>query len=173
MRGTWVLVAVSLVAVGPLAACSDDDAGAGATTTSDQLSTEGVCEVLDPARASRVMGVDFDRAVSAERSCTYTSSTPRTAFTLQISDLGSTEPDLVLETMGGSCDEGTRQDRTVPGAQAAFSCLAGGIPNAVATAHRMVFVLTGNSQDEAVTPEMVTADLLTLLADAVSSSPES
>ena len=173
MRGTWMLVAACLLAVGPLAACSDDDEGSRATSTSGQLSTEGVCDVLDVARASRVMGVDFDRAVSAERSCTYTSSTPRTAFTLQVSDLGSTEPDLVLDTMGGTCDPGTREDRTLPGAHGAFTCLAGGIPNAVATAHGMVLVLTGNSQDEGVTPEMVTADLFTLLGDAVSASPES
>ena len=174
MRGTWMLIAAGLVAAGPLAACSDDDEDASATTTSNQISTEGVCDVLDAAHASRVMGVDFDRAVAAEGSCTYTSATSATAFTLQITDQGSTEPDLVLETMGSSCDAGTRQDRTVPGARGAFSCLAGGIPNVVAAADDgLVVVLTGNSQDEGVTPGMVTADLLTLLADAVAASSES
>ena len=168
-----MLLAASRTAVGACAACSDDDEGGRATTTSSQISTEGVCDVLDAARASRVMGVDFDRAVATEGSCTYTSATSRTLFTLQIGDQGSTEPDLVLETMGGSCDAGTRQDRAVPEAQGAFTCLAGGIPNAVATAHGLVVVLTGNSEDDGVTPEMVTADLLTLLIDAVEASPES
>ena len=168
-----MLVVVSLAVVGALAACSDDDEGARATTTSDQISTEGVCDVLEVDRASQVMGVDFDRAVATEGSCTYTSATSRTLFTLQISDRGSTEPDLVLETMGGSCDAGTREAHTIPGADGAFSCLAGGVPNAVAAAHGLVIVLTGNSEDAGVTPEMVTADLLTLLDVVVAASPES
>jgi hypothetical protein len=173
-RAPRLLLIACLAALGPLAACSDDDGDEGsAATTSDQISTEGVCDLVDVERASEIMGVRFDRAVSGDGSCTYTSSSSQTAFTVQRTGSGANDPALVLETMASSCDPDTREERTFRGADGGFSCLAGGVPNVVAAGGGTVLVLTGNSRDGGVTPEAVVDDLAAILADADVSFGES
>jgi hypothetical protein len=175
MRRTPLVLVGLLALAGAVTACSDDDEGSGAgPTTQEQISTEGVCAVLDPDRASDVMGVHFDKAIDADGSCTYTSTTSQTAFTLQSSRQPADQADLVLETLGASCDPDTREARTFRGTQGGFSCLAGGIPNVVAVGGGVVLVLTGNSRDEGTTPEEVAEDLIRIMGDAVAASiPES
>lgn len=172
-RTSRLALATCLCALGPIAACSDDDGSGGASSASDQISTEAVCGALDAEQVSEVMGVDFDSAVASEGTCTYTSSSSQTAFTLQVSDQGTTDAALVLTTMGASCDEGSRRDRTFRGADGGFSCLAGGVPNVVAVGHGRVLVLTGNSREAGVTPAMVADDLATVLGDALGTYGES
>jgi hypothetical protein len=163
-----LLLAAGLTVLGSLGACGDDDDGAGSDpSASEQISTEGVCEVLDATRVSEVMGVDFDRAVSADDSCTYTSTATQTAFTLQVTPQSAEDPAVVLETMGASCDPDTRHQRTFSGADGGFSCLAGGVPNVVAAGGGVILVLTGSSQAEGKTPEEVEEDLATILEDAI------
>ena len=165
-----LVLVLGLVLLGGLGACSDDDDGddgAGASTTSDEISTEGVCAVLDADRVSEVMGVEFDKAVATDGSCTYTSTTAQAAFTLQVSEQVETDPALVLETLGATCDPGSKEDRAFSGAEGGFTCLAGGVPNVVAVGGGVVLVLTGNSREEGVTPAMVAADLATILEDAI------
>jgi nitrous oxide reductase accessory protein NosL len=173
MRRTPRALLAACGAVCLLAACGDDDDEGGATTTSNRISTEGVCEVLDADHVSQVMGVEFDEALSGDASCTYTSSTSETAFTLQVTDRGTNDAALVLETMGGSCDPDTREDRTFSRADGGFSCLAGGVPNVVAAGSGVVLVLTGNSREPGVSPQMVVEDLVTILEDAIVTFAES
>ena len=175
MRRTTLRLVCLVALAGAVVACSDDDGGGegAGPTTSDQTSTEGVCAVLDPARASEALGADFDKAVPSEGSCTYTSTTSQTAFTLQSSALGADEADLVLETLAASCDPGTRAPRTIAGSEGAFACLAGGVPSVVAVGGGVRLVLTGNSREEGATPERVTDGLVALMADALAGSAES
>lgn len=175
MRRTPLLVAaIGVTLLGSLGACGDDDDTASPTSTAaaGQLSAEGVCEVLDAARVSEVMGVDFDEAEAGDGTCTYTDTETETAFTLQVTELGANPPAQALETMGASCDAGTRHERTFSGADGGFSCLAGGVPNVVATGGGVVLVLTGSSEAEGSTPEQVEEDLATILEDAIVSFRE-
>jgi hypothetical protein len=175
MRRTPLLVvAIGVALLGSLGACSDDDddTDSPTTTATGQLTTEGVCEVLDAARVSEVMGVDFDEAEAGDGTCTYTDTDTETAFTLQVTELGASPPAQALDTMGASCDAGTRHERTFSGAEGGFSCLAGGVPNVVATGGGVVLVLTGSSEAEGSTPEQVEEDLATILEDAIVSFRE-
>ena len=174
-RTPLLLLAAGLAIVGPLGACGDDDDSGstdGGTAASDQISTDGVSAVLDTARVSEVMGVVFDKAVVAEGSCTFTSTTSETAFTLQVTEQGAQDPAAALETMSATCDADTRRERTFSGAEGGFSCLAGGVPNVVAAGGGVVLVLTGSSREEGVTSEQVEDDLATILEDAIVSYSE-
>lgn len=171
-RTPHLLLATGLLSLGALGACGDDDDNSsteGTTAGSDRISTDGVCAVLDPARVSEVMGVEFDEAVAGAGSCTYTATASRTAFTLQVTEPASQDLAAALATIGASCDEGTREDRTFSGADGGFSCLAGGVPNVVAAGGGVVLVLTGSSQAGGSTPEQLQADLVTILEDAITS----
>jgi hypothetical protein len=175
MRRTPLLLATGLVLLGSLVACGDDDDSSATDPTTEgagQISTEGVCDVLDAARVEDVMGVEFDKAVPGDGSCTYTSTATQTAFTLQVTELETNAPAQALDSMGASCDAGTRQERTFSGAEGGFSCLADGVPNVVAAGGGVVLVLTGSSEAEGSTPEKVEDDLATILEDAIVSFRE-
>ena len=170
MRRTALAMVVCGLAAAVLGACGDDDGtgSVGATSTADRISTDGPCALIDAGRASEVLGVRLDAAVAGEGTCTYTSTTSPTAFTLQLADQGTNEPALVLETLGGVLRRGhARGERTFPEAEGGFTCLAGGVPNVVAIGHGKVVVLTGNSRDAGVTAEAVVAHLATLLEETL------
>jgi hypothetical protein len=126
-----------------------------------------VCAVLEPARASEVMGVEFDDAEAGAGSCTYTATASRTAFTLQVTQLGSSSPADALDRLDASCDPDTRQERTFSGADGGFSCLVGGVSTVVALGGGVVLVLTASSEAAGATAERVADHLATLLEDAI------
>jgi hypothetical protein len=167
-RGALVLVAL----VASLAACGGDDddsgdEGSATTQAPAEVSTEGACSVLDIDDVSEVLGADFDKATLSDSACTYTSSRTPIAMTLHVTDLAENEPAMVLETMGDSCDDGTVEERMFTGADGGFSCLAGGVPNVVATGQGVLLVLVGNSREPDVDRDAILAGLVTILEDAI------